>query len=206
MLDGVMRRWIDPPLDWLGRRLAASGVSANAVTLAGAVAAIACGVAIACAAPLLALGFLVLSRLADGLDGAIARASTRSDFGGFLDIVCDFVFYAAVPLGFVVLDPTGHAVAAAVLLASFYVNAASFLGFAIMAAKRGMTTQVRGAKSLYFTTGLAEGTETIAVFVAMVLWPAGFAVLAYGFALLCFVTAIARVGLAWQTFRPDPTP
>ena len=35
MLDAYMRRIVDPPLDRIGRRLAAAGISANAVTVGG---------------------------------------------------------------------------------------------------------------------------------------------------------------------------
>lgn len=202
MFDGVLRRLIDPPMDALGRRVAAAGIGADQVTAAGLVAALAAFAALALfAAPLAALGFVLASRLLDGLDGAVARASAKTDLGGYLDIVFDFVFYAAVPLGFAVMAPGPNALAAAVLLAAFYVNGASFLAFAAIAAKRGMTSERRGPKSLYFTTGLAEGSETIAVFAAMCLVPGWFAPLAYGFAAVCAVTAIARVRLAVTTFR-----
>lgn len=204
MLDGVMRKLVDPPLNRLGAALARAGLTANQVTLAGLAAAILSGVAIASGAFGVALVGLGLSRLADGLDGAVARHSGLSDFGGYLDIVCDFVFYAAIPLGFALANPPENALAAALLLASFYLNGASFLGFAIMAAKRGLESQTRGVKSLYFTTGLAEGTETIAVFVAMLLWPAAFPWLAYAFAALCLVTCGARVVLAWRVFGGEP--
>jgi phosphatidylglycerophosphate synthase len=105
------------------------------------------------------------SRLADGLDGAVARATQKTDRGGYLDIVCDYAFYAAVPLGFAIADPAANAVAACAMLFSFYINGGSFLGYAILAEKHGLSTDRRGSKSLYFTGGLAEGTETIAVFV-----------------------------------------
>lgn len=203
MLDGVLRRMVGPPLDRAGGWLGARGVGANAVTGAGLIAALACGAAIVAGAGILALICLALSRLADGLDGAVARRTGLSDFGGYVDILADFVFYAAIPLGFALADPSGNAVAAAVLLASFYLNAASFLGFAIFAAKRGMSTDQRGPKSLYFTTGLAEGSETIGVFVAMLLAPHWFVPLAYGFAALCLVTTAARVALAAQVFGVD---
>ena len=200
MLDGVMRRLVSPPLERAGAALAARGVGADQVTLAGLAAALAMGAAVATGHFALALACLVLSRIADGLDGAVARHSRLSDFGGILDIVCDFAFYAAVPVGFALVDGAACAVPAVVLLASFYLNAASFLGFAAVAAKRGMQTTIRGPKSLYFTTGLAEGTETIAVFVAMLIWPRAFAPLAYGFAALCLVTCLARVALARKVF------
>ncbi len=147
-----------------------------------------------------ALAGLALSRLCDGLDGALARATKATDRGGYLDIVCDFIFYGVWPLAFALANPQANALPAAVLLFAFYINGASFLGFAIFAEKRGMVTAARGEKSLYFTAGLAEGTETIAVFVAMCVWPAGFAVLASGFAAVCVVTAGARLWLAWRVF------
>jgi phosphatidylglycerophosphate synthase len=200
MLDGIMRRLVGPGLDRIGGRLAAAGVRADQLTLAGAGAALAMGAAIAADAFMSALIFLGLSRLADGLDGAVARRNGLTDFGGYLDIVCDFIFYGALPLAFALHDPA-HALPAAVLLASFYLNGASFLGFAILAERRGLKTDIRGAKSLYFTTGLAEGSETIAVFVAMLLWPGWFPVLAYGFAGLCLITFVARVRLAAEVFH-----
>jgi len=142
--------------------------------------------------------------VADGLDGAVARATQKTDFGGYLDIVCDFALYGAIPLAFVIRDPAANGVAGAVVLWSFYVNGASFLGFAILAAKQGMQTTTRGEKSLYFTAGLLEGTETIVFFVALCLWPAWFAPLAYGFGALCLVTALSRVLLAQRVFGRPP--
>ncbi|WP_095590023.1 CDP-alcohol phosphatidyltransferase family protein [Actibacterium ureilyticum] len=200
MLDGVARKLIDPPLDRLGRHVAAAGIGADAVTLAGLVLGLMAAGAIALGAPGWALLPLLASRLADGLDGAVARASHKTDFGGYLDITCDFVFYGAIPLGFVWLAPSANGAAGAFLLASFYANGASFLGFAILAEKKQMSTDARGVKSLYFTGGLLEGTETIAFFVALCLWPAWFAPLAWGFGGVCFLTAGSRVLLARRVF------
>lgn len=200
MLDAAMRQIIDPPLNRLGRRLARLGVRANQVTLIGLGLGLTAAALIWAGAPLAALVPLLASRLADGLDGAVARATRRTDFGGFLDIVADFLFYAAVPLAFALADPAANGAAAAVLLAAFYVNGTSFLGFAILAEKRGMTTTAQGLKSLYFSNGLLEGTETILFFVALCLFPALFAPLAWGFAALCFLTAGLRVAAARRIF------
>lgn len=193
MLDRFLRPLIDPPLNRLGQRLARTGVGANAVTLAGLALALLAGLAIALGWFGAALALVLASRLADGLDGAVARATQPGDFGGLLDIVADFVFYAAIPLGFVVADAGANGLAGAMLLASFYVNAASFLGFAVLAAKRGLTSEVNGKKAWYHATGLLEGSETIAFFVALCLWPQGFVVLAWSFALLCLLTAVLRL-------------
>lgn len=203
MLDAAMRKVIDPGLNVLGQRAARAGVAANAVTLAGLGFGLLAAALIALGAPGWALLPLGLSRLADGLDGAIARATQKTDFGGFLDITCDFVFYGAIPLGFVLADPGANGAAGAFLLASFYANGASFLGFAILAERKKMTSEARGVKSLYFTGGLLEGTETIAFFVALCLWPAWFAPMAWVFGALCFFTAASRVLLARKVFPAE---
>jgi phosphatidylglycerophosphate synthase len=204
MLDGLMRRVIDPPLNRAGRALARLQVPADALTALGLLMGLGAAAAIVLMADAAALVLLLTSRLLDGLDGATARASQRTDRGGFLDIVFDFAFYGAIPLAFAVRDPTINALPAALLLFSFYVNGATFLAFAAVAAKRGLESHVHGVKSIYFTAGLAEGTETILVFAAMILWPGAFPILACAFAGLTLMSAIARVTLAWSAFRDEP--
>lgn len=200
MLDRHIRPLIDPPLNRLGGQIARSGISANTISLAGLGFGLAAAGAIVAQLFALAVLLILASRLADGLDGAVARAQGVTDFGGYLDIVCDYVFYAAVPLAFVILDPQANGVAGAFLLLSFYVNGGSFLGFAILAEKKQMRSDAHGVKSLYFTGGLLEGTETILFFLALCLLPFWFAPLAWGFGALCLVTALARVLLAAKVF------
>jgi phosphatidylglycerophosphate synthase len=198
MLDPVLRRWVDPPLDRAGAWMAARGVSANALTLAG----LAVGLT---SVPLLAAGWygaalavILLNRLLDGLDGAVARQGRPTAFGGYLDIFCDMVFYASVPVGFALAQP-GNAVWAALLLASFVCTCASFLGRAVLAAQRGEADEGRrGIKSFFHAAGLVEGSETIGAFVLFCLLPSLFAWLAGIFAILCLWTAAARVTAAWS--------
>lgn len=204
MLDGLMRRLIDPPLDRAGIALVRLRVSADALTVLGLVTGLAAAGAIVARVDAAALVLLVVSRVLDGLDGATARASRRTDRGGFLDIVFDFAFYGAIPLAFALRDPSSNGLPATVLLFSFYVNGASFLAFAAVAAKRGLESRMRGVKSIYFTAGLAEGTETILAFVAMILFPGHFPLIAYAFAGLTLMSALARVSLAWSAFRDEP--
>jgi phosphatidylglycerophosphate synthase len=200
MLDGAARRLIGPGLDRIGAALAQRAISADQVTVAGFALGLAAAAAIA--AELYAWGLLLIlaSRFCDGLDGAVARHTEKSDRGGFLDIVLDFAFYGLVPLAFAVARPEANALAAATLLFSFYVNGASFLAYAVMAERRGLATAARGEKSLYFTAGLMEATETIIAFLLFCLFPAAFAPIAYVFAVLCLVTAAARIALAVKTF------
>lgn len=202
MLDGWMRGVIDPVLGRMGKSLAEKGVTADAVTIVGLGLGLAAALVLALGGPGWAAALpLMASRVADGLDGAVARARGKTDFGGYLDIVCDFVFYAAIPMAFVLRDPEANGVAGAFLLAAFYINGSTFLGYAVLAEKRGMQTRSRGEKSLYFTAGLLEGTETIAFFLILCLLPWAFAPLAWAFGVLCLVTALSRVLLAVRTFR-----
>jgi len=201
MLDATARRLIDPPLNALGRRVARVGLTANQVTLAGLALGLGSAAMIAAGHALAALVPLLISRLADGLDGAVARATHKSDFGGYLDIACDFLFYGAVPLAFVIADPAANGLAGAFLLTAFYFNGTSFLGYAILAEKRGLETAAQGIKSLYFSNGLLEGTETIGFFVVLCLFPAHFAPLAWVFGALCFATAALRIVAAYQVFH-----
>ncbi len=201
MFDQQMRRVIDPLMNRWGPILAARGFTANGMTVLGLGLGLLSALMLAVGVPgWLALGVLLASRLADGLDGAVARATQKTDFGGYLDIVCDFAFYGAIPLAFAMRDPDANALAAAFLLSSFYANGSSFLAYAILAAKRGIETTDRGEKSLYFSPGLLEGTETIGFFALLCLWPAAFSELAVIFGLLCFYTCVSRVWLAWRVF------
>lgn len=200
MLDSRLRPMIDPGLTRVGGWLAARGIRADAVTLLGLGFGLLMAVMIVLGAWPAALLALAVSRLADGLDGAVARARGATDFGGYLDITADFLFYGAVPLAFVLRDPTANGAAGAFLLASFYVNGASFLGFAVLAAKRGLETRAQGEKTLYYSAGLLEGAETILFFAALCLFPSAFVPLAWAFGAACFFTAGARVLLARKLF------
>ncbi|MCC5979210.1 MAG: CDP-alcohol phosphatidyltransferase family protein [Salinarimonas sp.] len=204
MLDGMMRRLIDPVLDRVAQRLVMRGIGANTVTFTGFALGLVSALGVVVEADAAALLALVLSRLCDGLDGAVARRTRATDRGGYMDIVLDFAFYGVIPLAFALRDPQANAIPAVVLLFTFYVNGASFLAFSAVAAKRGMDSKVRGLKSIYFTIGLAEGTETIIAFAAMMLFPAHFALIAYFFAGLVAMTALSRLTLAWTVFRDDP--
>ncbi|WP_181708376.1 CDP-alcohol phosphatidyltransferase family protein [Chthonobacter rhizosphaerae] len=201
MFDARLRPLIDPPLGRAGAWLAARGVTADGLTVAGFAAGVAAAAAIAAGAFLVGLALIGLNRLADGLDGAVARTTGKTDRGGYLDVTLDFAFYGLVPLAFAAADPERNALAAAALLTAFYVNGAAFLAFAVMAEKRGLKTSAQGDKSLFYLAGLAEGAETIAVFAAMCVFPAAFPALAGAFAALTGVSAVARVVLGARALR-----
>lgn len=201
MLDRAIQQALRPLMTRVARVLLRAGASADGLSFTGFALGLAAAAAIATQHFMAGLVLLLLSRLMDGLDGAVARASQPTDRGGFLDITLDFLFYAAIPLAFAMADPAANALAAAALLASFMGTGSSFLAFAVMAEKRGLTDTALPDKSFYFLGGLTEATETIAVFAAMCLWPSAFAPLAWGFAALCGITTALRIGWGWQRLR-----
>lgn len=116
----------------------------------------------------------LLNRSFDALDGVVARQQGRqSDFGGYLDIVADFLVYALVPLGLVLGRPseTGYLLLA-ILLTSFYVNAASWIYLAAILEKRATGASAQGEETaIIMPAGLIGGTETILFFLLFILFP-----------------------------------
>lgn len=202
----MLDRWTMPlthtPLDALARILVRCRVTPTQVTVAG----FAIGMLVV---PLLAWEFygwalvvIIVNRLADGIDGALARRThSASDAGGFLDIGLDFLFYAAVVLGFALADPIANGVAAALLLFAFMGTGSSFLAFAIMAAKHQLERPQFEQKAFYYLHGLTEGTETVVAFIVFCLWPLHFPWLATVFAAACLVTTATRLCGGYATLK-----
>ncbi|PHQ66165.1 MAG: CDP-alcohol phosphatidyltransferase [Sneathiella sp.] len=203
MFDAALRHIIDPPLNFLGTKVASLGVSANMVTVVGFAIGIAAVPLIASEYYWAALVLILGNRLFDGLDGAVARHSLLTDFGGYLDIVCDFIFYSAIVFAFALARPE-NTLAAAFLILSFMGTVSTFLTYAIMAEKHKISTDIRGRKSLYYLGGLTEGAETIVAMCLMCLLPGSFVVIAVIFAAMCWVTTVTRIYAAWLSFRNLP--
>lgn len=202
MFDRALNDRLQRPLQALARWLAGRGVRADHLTWAGFAVGLLAVPLIASGHPRWALLAMALNRLADGLDGTLARLTAPTDRGAFLDITLDFLFYASIPLAFALANPAANGLAAAVLLFAFMGTASSFLAFAVLAARRGLTSTAYPRKGFYYLGGLTEATETLAVFTLMCLVPAWFAPLALGFAALCALTTVTRVVAGWQAFGP----
>lgn len=201
MLDRFSIHLIRRPLEISAERLDGKNITANQVTLFGFAMGCFAFPALIAEYYLLALIFIVINRVCDGLDGALARIQGITDAGGFLDISLDFLFYSLIPFGFVLANPEQNAVAGAFLIFSFIGTGSSFLAFAIMAGKRGIDNPVYKNKSLYYMSGLTEGTETIASFIAFCLFPQHFAVIAYVFGAACWFTTFTRIYSGFETLK-----
>jgi phosphatidylglycerophosphate synthase len=204
MLDRYAVKVIRWPLKTLAALPDKLGISANQVTLTGFLIGLLALPSLMLQEYYWALTFIVINRIFDGLDGAIARRQGITDCGGFLDITLDFLFYSMVPFGFVLADPNANAVAGAFLIFSFIGTGSSFLSFAIMAGKRNIESPVYKQKSLYYIGGLTEGTETIACFVLFCLFPQYFAIIAWVYGTLCWITTATRIWAGYHTLKDTP--
>jgi phosphatidylglycerophosphate synthase len=128
-------------------------------------------------------------RICDGLDGAVARLTNKqSALGGYIDLMCDFIVYAAIPIGiWWSMQLPGAALALITMLAAFYVNAASWMLLSAIVENKQTTTTVA------MSTGIIEGFETLLAYSLFLLLPASHVGLFYGFALLVFISALQRV-------------
>ena len=199
MLDAAMRRLIDPPLNAAAAAIAPK-ISANSITIGGFLLGLGSVYMVAQGQFTAALVLFALNRLADGLDGAVARQHTPSDLGAYLDIVSDFFLWALLPIGFL-LHNMDNAFGVSVLLSSFAMSMTAFLAYATQAEKRGETTAAQGEKGFYYLAGLAEGTETVIFFAAVMVYPNAFATLALLFAAFVFLSVIGRLIVSIQRLR-----
>jgi phosphatidylglycerophosphate synthase len=202
MLDTRLLPLIKGPLKGLARGAQRWGLSADQVTLGGFAFGLLGALAVAVEFYWLGLGLLILNRISDGVDGELARLNTPTDAGAYLDIVLDFLFYNAFAFAFIVADPVSNALPGSLLMLAFMGTGGSFLAFATLAQKRGIQNPDYPTKSLHYMGGITEGSETIAVFVLFCLFPQRFDVLAYGFAVLCFITAGSRIYGGYRALRP----
>lgn len=199
MLDSTLRPYIDPPLSHIAKILTHWNISANQLTAIGFMFGVGAFIALALQSYIVALVFIVLNRLADGLDGPLARQTQATDLGGYYDIVSDFIFYSGIIFFFALGNPD-DALPAAFLIFSFMGTASSFLTYAIIATKHNITHEKQGRKSFYYLKGITEGSETFALLVFICLFPDLFPWAAYIFGALCWLTTLGRTVETTKTF------
>ena len=199
MFDVALRRFVDPALIRVAGWIADTRISANMMTISGAGLALGAAFFVTQSNFAAALGFILLNRIFDGLDGAIARINGPTEFGGYLDTICDYVFYLSIPIAFGLMHSVNQ-MPALLLIASFTLTAVSFLAFAAIIVRQTSDDGAHGPKAFIYSTGLMEGAETIAFFVLFCLFPGFFPTLAIVFAALCLLTVAQRFILAAKSF------
>ena len=203
MLDALLRplkeRWLSPVAHAVGRR-----VAPMTVTLAGFAVGLAAAVAAAYGVRDVALLLWMANRVLDGFDGTLARAQgAQSDLGGYVDLLLDFVVYAAIPFGLVLGSPSPpRAVTALALVGSFYVNAASWMYLSALLERRGHGASARGElTSVTMPAGLVGGTESLVFYSLFFVWPARLVPLFALMTALVLVTVAQRLAWAFRHLR-----
>ena len=138
----------------------------------------------------------ILNRIFDGLDGIVARETNQqSDLGGYIDILCDFFIYAAIPIGLVYgVDSADTLYPLIFLLAIFYLNAASWIYLAALLEKRKMGAQMQNeTTSITMPSGIVGGFVTILFYCAFILWPQHLTVGFIIMALLILIGIVQRL-------------
>lgn len=218
MLDRLGRSIKDSILNPLERAIP-PGLSPNTITWISLLPGILAAVCAAFGLRGWALAAFASNRLLDGLDGVVARMRGRqTDYGGYLDIMVDFVVYAALPIG-VWLGSSAAAAAEGTaaagragaiplvaLLAVFYVNAASWMYLsAVIEKRRGLGGDHTGGNahltSVTMPTGVVEGTETILFFALFLLLPDHYAVLFWIMSVATAAGVVQRLAWARRVLR-----
>lgn len=193
MLDSRIRARLRPGIEPVAAALDRRGVAPGTITAVGLAVGVGACVAAALAAWLAALVLWLLNRGLDGLDGAVARRRGPTDLGGMLDFLADFVVYGGFIVGVAIALPDAR-IAGTVLLAAYLLNNVALLSFASLVEKRRLP--YGDERSLRFTAGLTEGTETIVAYAAICVVPAHAATIVWVFAAMVLVTVGQRVDLA----------
>ncbi len=140
----------------------------------------------------------LLNRALDASDGTIARVQGKqTDFGGYLDILLDFIVYAVIPIGLIAGRPTPSvALAGALLEASFFVNAASWMYLAAILERRSLGAVATGERTtVTMPPGLIAGAETAVFYALFLIFPSHLAPLFAAMGALVGVTVVQR--LVW---------
>jgi phosphatidylglycerophosphate synthase len=205
MLDAAVRPRIARPLDGVARALDRPGVTPDRLTLVGLGLGLGAAVAAAQGWWWVALSLWLMSRAADGVDGALARRRSRepSPAGGFLDIAADFVVYGAFVVG-VAVGAGGSLLPFLLVLLAYYINGSAFLAFS--AAAERSSARLDDGRSLSFLGGLAEGTETVVVHSLWCLLPIWAGTIAWAWAVFVLASGVQRIVIGHRALREASAP
>ena len=210
MFDAAARRVLEQPLDRLATTLDRALITPDRLTGLGLATGLAGAFAAAQQQWTIALVLWLFSRVADGLDGPLARrrqstgrGRTSGAAGGFLDIAADFTVYGAfvVGVGVGASDGGWSLLPFMAVLLAYYINGTTFLAFSSIAERTGRP--IDDGRSLSFLGGLAEGSETILVHAVWCLVPGAAGVVAWVWAAVVSISALHRVVSGYRLLRTD---
>ena len=194
MLDNYIVKFLNPLFHILGSLFLKFKINANIVSLLGLIFSFVSFFLILNLNFISALLFFLLGRIMDGVDGSLANRTRKTDFGGFLDIVFDFISYSLVPLAFILIL-NSNAFFGSILLATFFGTGSTFLALAIFEGKK---SKYAHNKSFFHVGGLIGGTVTIFFLSLMMVLPYNFNLIAIIFSVLCIIGTIERIYYAYN--------
>lgn len=208
MFDASLRRVMQPATERAAASLDRPWITPDRLTGLNLVLGLASAALAAGQWWLPALAAWLLCRVADGLDGPLARRRNRytgsadTGRGGFWDICADFVVYGATVVG------VGIGATAAfgapwlpflLVLFAYYINGTAFLAFSSIAEKTGR--QLRDGRTFSFLPGLTEGAETVAVHSLWLVFPGVAWQIAAAWAMLVMASAAQRIVAGYRSLR-----
>ena len=197
MFDRQIQKHTQKPLQYIAK-LFLKFISPNHMTLIGFSFGVLMCLSIIIDQYLIAIIFLFLNRLSDGLDGAMARLQTPTPLGGYLDIVLDFLIYGGFVLSFGITEQN-NTLLSMVLLFCYIGTGGTFLAkAAILPSLTNQNLNEEIPKSFHYAVGLVEGTETIVFMVLCLLFPNSFIYFSFIFIILCLITIVFRIIVCYK--------
>ncbi len=197
MFDRQIQKYTQKPLQYIAK-LFLKFISPNHMTLIGFSFGVLMCLSIIIDQYLIAIIFLFLNRLSDGLDGTMARLQTPTPLGGYLDIVLDFLIYGGFVLSFGITEQN-NTLLSMVLLFCYIGTGSTFLAkAAILPSLTNQNLNEEIPKSFHYAVGLVEGTETIVFMVLCLLFPNLFIYFSFIFIILCLITIVFRIIVCYK--------
>ena len=197
MFDRQIQKYTQKPLQYIAK-LFLKFISPNHMTLIGFGFGVLMCLFIIIDQYLIAIIFLFLNRLSDGLDGTMARLQTPTPLGGYLDIVLDFLIYGGFVLSFGITEQN-NTLLSMILLFCYIGTGSTFLAkAAILPSLTNQNLKEDIPKSFHYAVGLVEGTETIVFMVLCLLFPNMFIYFSFIFIILCLITIVFRIIVCYK--------
>ncbi len=201
MVDKFFIKVLHSPLRAIAKFFSKVGISANMVTLSNVPLSILIFVSLLAKWYMIALILIIINRIFDGLDGAIARYNhTSNPASGYLDIMVDYLFYISIPLAFVLNDPQSNAIFGSLVLGGFVLTGVNFMATSSVATKLNIKNVSFPNKAIYYASNIVEGAETILYFILVCIFPQYFAPISMVVGILLFVTTPLLVFIRWKVF------
>ena len=197
MFDRQIQKYTQKPLQYIAK-LFLKFISPNHMTLIGFSFGLLMCLSIIIDQYLIAIIFLFLNRLSDGLDGTMARLQNPTPLGGYLDIVLDFLIYGGFVLSFGITEQN-NTLLSMILLFCYIGTGSTFLAkAAILPSLTNQNLNEEIPKSFHYAVGLVEGTETIVFMVFCLLFPNLFIYFSFIFIILCLITIVFRIIVCYK--------